>query len=347
MSAALVGAVSCLRCAAIGPEDGVCVSCGTPWPTDLDSRDGAVPGRADAGLGGVLTAGPGARVLAGLVDVVAIAVPVGPAVVLLLRGGTVAGFGSALTVALGLLAVGVVVLVVQLAALSVRGRSLGRLVCGLRSVSGLTGSPIRPGRFLRQAGRGLHPLTADLRRGADPLQPQLTPAPLAAPQSPSRAERAGEARSTRSGLAASMNRAADWLAGAGPTGSRTARDPDSANRAVPAGVHRSVAILLDSGERYDVERPLLIGRNPVDPDGRRDRVLLSWADLSRRLASTHLLLEGSGPVLRVTDLHSEAGTQVIDPGGSARSLQSGEPTGVEIGALIQVGGRTITVVPGG
>ncbi len=358
MSAALVGAVSCLRCAGTRPERGVCVNCGAPWP-DPPLHGGAAraaSGAAGIGLDGVVTAGPGGRVLAGVIDVLTIAVPVGLALVVLVRDDVLVGTGPTTLIAVGLFVLAGVILALQLAALGIRGRSLGRLVCRQRSVSAVTGSPIRLGRVLRQAGRGLHPLAADLRKGrADPLEPQLTPAPLAAPAPSDRPEQGDDtdgsaedgSRPGRSGLAASVNRAADWLAGSTGSRSATSRPDGSGRRPVPAGVYRSVAILLDSGERYDLKRPLLIGRNPIDPDGRRDRVLLSWADLSRRLASTHLLLESDGPSLTVTDLHSEAGTAVIDPEGGRRSLQPGEPTVVQIGALIQVGARTIKVVPSG
>jgi hypothetical protein len=214
----------------------------------------------------------------------------------------------------------VVVVLVQLLVLTGNGQSLGRWLFGQRTVEDLTGLPVRPGHLVRQLRRAAGPLrllTADLRRGRDPVDPQLAvvglgSAPVAHPTS------------------------ALALPATGVTVGGT-------------GEHESpsVGIVLESGERYEIHRSLVIGRNPVDPAAGVDRDLLAWPDLSRRLAKTHVLLEWTGAVLWVTDLGSSTGTVLVAAGGDRRPLPPGVRTSAAVGSLIVCGGRSIKVVPHG
>ena len=97
----------------------------------------------------------------------------------------------------------------------------------------------------------------------------------------------------------------------------------------------------------EIETALLLGRNPVDPQGGGDRALLAWPDLTRRLAKTHVLLEWSGSVLWVTDLHSGSGTSLVAPGGDRQLLAPGVRSAAATGTTIDCGGRNVKVVAGG
>lgn len=348
MTAALLGAVSCLRCGDRRSGRGFCVGCGAPWAGADTGGSGH-----DVGLSGVVRANVGSRLAAYLIDVAVVALPVGFALALVSATSSHPIGSWSLPAESALFTVAVVILVVQLGVLLVRGRSLGRLLLRLRTVDDLSGTPIRPARLLGQIGRGLRPLTADLRRGRDPFEPRLTPAVLgpgattAWTDSGFAAVPAGESGAgSEAGTGAGSDAGTSGWTG-GRAGTESGKPTVGASHSVPVGFYRSVGIVLDSGERYELHRPLVIGRNPVDPDGRSDRALLSWADMSRKLAKTHLLLERSGAVLSVTDLHSAAGTAIIGTDGVRRSLPAGDPTIVPIGALIQCGGRTIKVVPSG
>ena len=109
----------------------------------------------------------------------------------------------------------------------------------------------------------------------------------------------------------------------------------------------SVGVVLESGERYDVQQVLFIGRSPVDPQPGPGRMLLAWPDLSRRVARTHVMLEWTGTVLWVTDLESASGTSLSMPDGSRMPLAPGVRFAAGVGSVITCGGRSIRVVPGG
>ena len=340
MTGALVGAVSCLRCGTPTVAGRSCDRCGTAW---APAAAATVLTGGHRRPTGVVRAGIGSRALAGLLDVVAVAVPVGLAL-----GWSRAATGRSGTVLLWVwLAVAIVVIVVQVWVLLVRGRTLGRWPTRLRTVDDLSGTPVRATRLVRQLFRsGGRMLTADLGRGRDPWRSRIVPVGLGGQAAAAVTAKANPLLTGR----VSAGGPTDDDVAAGPIASSD-RMPMRAAAPVdrlPAAVAgRSAGIVLDSGERYEVDRPLLIGRNPVDPDGHGERTLLSWADLSRRLATTHLLLERSGTELSVTDLYSDSGTALIGNDGRRTKLQPGEATNVPIGALIQCGGRTIKVVPSG
>jgi hypothetical protein len=276
---------------------------------------------ADAGPGagplvGVLGASTGRRVLAHAIDLLLVA-----AVALATGLGTGALPGSLSTSLV--VSVALAFVVAQLAALSLRGRTVGRLLLQLRTVDDLTALPARPGylvRQLTQSFRQLRLITADLRGGRDPMLPAfgtsgsggLTPA------------------SQTTALVTPPNGdsvvAADLASGEG---------------------RPSVGIVLESGERYQIDRSLVIGRNPVDPLVGADRALLAWPDLSRRLSKTHVLLEWSGNVLWVTDLNSVTGTTLVTAAGDRQRLVAGVRTGAPLGSVIICGGRSVKVVPHG
>lgn len=309
MSGALLGAVSCGRCGlpdAAGPS---CPRCGAAW---VEASTGAVALTEPGPLLGVVRAGAASRAAAFLVDLAAVGA--------LLAVGLLVGRGPAVD-GLVLGAVGLLVLV-QAALLLARGRTLGRLLLGQRTVDDLTGQPVRLRRLWHQvvgAAGWRWRLIADLRRGRDPGEPLFSPA---------------VPHAVRGG--ASTTPVQPWT--------RTGPDHPAAATGAPAP---SVGIVLANGERYEIFASLLLGRSPSDPGGPSGRALLAWPDLSRRLAKTHALLEWSGSVLWVTDLHTVTGTTLVSPYGQRRPLAPGVRAPAAIGSALECGGRLVQVVPGG
>jgi hypothetical protein len=310
-----------------------------------------VTGASEGPLAGVARASVGRHYLAHLIDLIA---PVGLA-------------GLAVATAVGLLpdsrawwflALAVVIVVVQCSIVAVRGRSLGRLILDQRTVDDLTGTPVRPGRFLRQlAQRGWyrHLVTADLRRGRDPLDIRLPSSGAGdhpTPTVPSTIGPAPTSPSTTSPSTTSLPVQSPAIGIETPAGAGSDRPASPASPSTPASpsrhaTRRSVGIVLDTGERYEISESLLLGRSPVDPSGRGDRALLAWPDLTRRVAKTHVLLEWSGTVLWVTDLHSVTGTVLVNPGGDRQLLAPDVRTAAVIGSTLECGGRSVKVVPNG
>jgi hypothetical protein len=107
-------------------------------------------------------------------------------------------------------------------------------------------------------------------------------------------------------------------------------------------------ILLSTGEEYDVDRPLVVGRAPV---ARRifsdeEPVLVTVPSPAHEISSTHLELR-TGPEGKavVTDLGSTNGTVLVQPGVAPEDLRPGYPVTLVKGAIIDLGdGVTIKVI---
>lgn len=311
MPAALIGAAACGRCGHAPVEHPACPGCGLEWVDAAPSRTGADDG---APLTGVVRVDVVPRALAALIDVASVAVFVTAAVL----EATASVDTPVPPVGYGIAAL--TVLIVQVVAFGRRGRSLGRLLLGQRTVADLTGLPPGAASVLARVDshRPHRAVTADLRRGRDPLEPvipELTaPAHGAVP---------------------------------GQSGKSVVGQPGVAPVVVAEAPEPSVGIVLANGERYDIFSSLLLGRSPVDASGVGGHALLAWPDLSRRLAKTHALLEWSGTVLWITDLDTASGTAVIGPGAERRALVPGVRTAAAVGSVVECGGRSLKVVPGG
>ncbi len=371
MPAALLGATRCSRCGHEQSPASTCDHCQARW---APAAIGTVTGAPEGPLAGVARASVGRRYLAHLIDLI---VPLG------LVGLALASVVDLLpdSRAWWFLVLAVVVVVVQCSTVAVRGRSLGRLVLAQRTVDDLTGTPVRSGRFVRQlAQRGWyrHLVTADLRRGRDPLDIRLPP-PAAGdhptptvpsmigpvPTGPSATSlpvpgpttgldigleaRIGVGAARPASPAGPPSPAGPASPAGPPSPASRAKPPLPATPVIPAtpATRRSVGIVLDTGERYEISESLLLGRSPVDPSGRGDRALLAWPDLTRRVAKTHVLLEWSGTVLWVTDLHSVTGTVLVDPAGDRQLLAPDVRAAAVVGSTVECGGRSVKVVPNG
>ena len=108
---------------------------------------------------------------------------------------------------------------------------------------------------------------------------------------------------------------------------------------VPAPV-AVLRIRLDDGRDFQLDRSVLIGRNPSSLPGEDVAQLLAVADPGRSISKTHLhLLEDNGGVW-VTDRNSTNGSAVTTPDGIRTDLQAGEPAYVRPGSTVHFGDRT-------
>jgi FHA domain len=97
-----------------------------------------------------------------------------------------------------------------------------------------------------------------------------------------------------------------------------------------------------------LDRPALIGRNPVlprIPSGFPPR-LVSVASPNSEVSSTHLELRQTGTTVVVTDLRSTNGSVVGVPGQRPLALRSGESIVVGPGTNIDIGdGNVVEILP--
>ena len=324
MAGALVGAVSCERCGrTFDGAERFCVRCGVLL---VPASAGGILGTYSGMLAGVARASTGRRYAALAIDLAPVVVFVVGAVVV----ATTAALSVGVTVILAVVIV-LAYLAVELVALSSAGTSLGRLVLRLRTVDDLTGDPVSAVRLLQElatARWGRRTVTCDLRSGRDPrslAQPALNPAALLVDH----AQLPADARSGRSAMSFEETGPAD-----------------------------AVAIVLDTGERLQLSGSLLVGRVPENRaatdrttgDKTNDRVddvrqLFAWPDLSRSLSKTHALLEWSGTVLWVTDLHSANGSVLVNPDGARQPLVPEIRGAATVGWTVELGDRSFGVRP--
>ncbi|HSN37534.1 MAG TPA: FHA domain-containing protein, partial [Arthrobacter sp.] len=99
-------------------------------------------------------------------------------------------------------------------------------------------------------------------------------------------------------------------------------------------------IRLDDGREIELDRTVLIGRNPAGHPGEEPGQLIPVADPGRSISKTHLhLLAGNGGAW-VTDRNSTNGSAVTTPDGIRTALTAGEPTHVRPGSTVHFGDRS-------
>ena len=301
MPAALAGIASCARCGSMQTSaGGLCEVCGmvlTP------AAQGGVLGTYTPLIAGVARSSATRGYLAVPLDVLPLAIAAVVAVV----SGASGAFGTLILI--GLLAV--VFVVAQSLLFIRRGRTLGRLALRLRTVDDLTGNPVSVRKIIARftASHWIRrTVTADLRRGRDPLTPALPALSGSA---------IAEGSHVDDAIFASP--------GHGVAGTTTSD---------------AVAIVFDTGRRHVISSSLMIGRSPESNSGHQ---VLALADLSRTLSKTHALLEWSGSVLWVTDLHSANGSVLISPEGERRPLVPGIRGPAAIGWTVECGSRSFAV----
>jgi hypothetical protein len=312
--AALLGTASCARCGAdLGQSAALCPSCGVLL---LPAAPGSALGTSSPLLAGVARASALHRCRALTIDAILVLVAIGVGVVLSARG------------AYGWLTLTIIATVgyvgISLALMGYRGRSVGRLVFGLRTVDDLTGTPVSARKVISRISASRwtsRTVTARLAGGRDPLD--LAPAALLG---------------------------TDLAQGAAPEAAVFA--PTEAAKPARTLTSDTVALVFDTGRRHVLRGSLLVGRSPENSRGLTprdpripavDHPVLGLADLSRTLSKTHALLEWSGRVLWVTDLHSANGSVLISPDGERRPLVPGIRGAAAVGWTVQCGARSFTV----
>ena len=99
-------------------------------------------------------------------------------------------------------------------------------------------------------------------------------------------------------------------------------------------------IRLDDGRDIELDRTVLVGRNPAGHPGEDSVQLIPVADPGRSISKTHLhLLAGNGGVW-VTDRNSTNGSAVTTPDGIRTALAAGESTHVRPGSTVHFGDRS-------
>lgn len=99
-------------------------------------------------------------------------------------------------------------------------------------------------------------------------------------------------------------------------------------------------IRLDDGRDFQLDRSVLLGRNPVGQAGEQHAQLLAVDDPGRSISKTHLHLLTDGPGIWVTDRNSTNGSAVTTPDGLRTPLPAGVPTFVTPGSSVHFGDRT-------
>ncbi|MDR6416169.1 RDD family protein [Pseudarthrobacter sulfonivorans] len=107
--------------------------------------------------------------------------------------------------------------------------------------------------------------------------------------------------------------------------------------AAPVAVLR---IKLDDGRDFQLDRSVLVGRNPVGQAGEQQAQLLAVTDPGRSISKTHLHVLTDGAGIWVTDRNSTNGSAVTTPDGRRTPLQPGVPAFVSPGSTVHFGDRS-------
>jgi uncharacterized RDD family membrane protein YckC len=99
-------------------------------------------------------------------------------------------------------------------------------------------------------------------------------------------------------------------------------------------------IRLDDGRDFELDRTVLIGRNPAAHPGEQVRQILAVQDPGRSISKTHLHLLSDRDGIWVTDRNSTNGSAVTTPDGVRTPLQAGQPAYVRPGSTVHFGDRT-------
>lgn len=322
MPSALVGSLSCARCSRIlAAAERFCTRCGAP---QVAAATGAATATGAGLLAGVVPASPTRRRTAGLVDVLATILPAGALLLALVRADPVGAVAAGVLLA-------VLVVAVQLALVCRTGLTLGLAVTRLRRVDVLSALPPTVATAVRGTLAPWSPhstLTADVRRGRDPLTPalpalhvqQLGPAVVPSAPAPAEGRRAARARQ-----------------GGTPDTRRGGRQ-----QAMP---HADVRLVPASGDTIVVRGTVLVGRRPESDTP--EVTAHALPDIARTLSRNHAVLEWADDLLWVTDLHTTNGTTITSPEGAVQPLVPGQRTAAATGWRVELGEREYTVTAGG
>lgn len=103
---------------------------------------------------------------------------------------------------------------------------------------------------------------------------------------------------------------------------------------------KQLRLTTDDGAERVVDRAVVIGRNPSAPG---TEVLFVMKDDTRSVSKTHLMIDGTGEDITVTDLGSTNGSTILREDGSRENLVPNSPTVLPTGAQLTLGDRTLSV----
>ena len=117
----------------------------------------------------------------------------------------------------------------------------------------------------------------------------------------------------------------------------------SAPASLPAFAQATpLAIIVDDGQRIEVNAPIVLGRAPEQTPS--DARAVAIADSTRSLSRTHLRVEpADGDAMWVDDTFSANGTRLQAPDGTTQPLPRGERVKVSLGTVLLLGERKLSV----
>ncbi len=117
----------------------------------------------------------------------------------------------------------------------------------------------------------------------------------------------------------------------------------SAPASVPAFAQAApLAIIVDDGQRIEVNAPIVLGRAPEQAPS--DARAVAIADSTRSLSRTHLrVAPADGDAMWVEDTFSANGTRLQAPDGTTQPLPRGERVKVPLGTVLLLGERKLSV----
>jgi len=101
-------------------------------------------------------------------------------------------------------------------------------------------------------------------------------------------------------------------------------------------------LIFDNGDRVEVDRPVVLGRDPkevssADPE---KPVLHAVASATGQVSRTHAEIRADGWDVVLTDLDAMNGTALTLPGASPMAIEPGVPTVITPGGRVDLGGET-------
>ncbi|MDP9886574.1 RDD family protein [Pseudarthrobacter enclensis] len=173
--------------------------------------------------------------------------------------------------------------------------------------------------------------------------PYTSPASFAPPATDAPVQAAPVARGAAPGFAPAAAVPTDPSQGHRVAAQQVDDDVERTQVRPGAGGPAPVAVLrirLDDGRDFQLDRSVLVGRNPVGQAGEQHAQLLAVDDPGRSISKTHLHLLTDGAGIWVTDRQSTNGSAVTTPDGLRTPLVPGVPTFVSPGSSVHFGDRT-------
>jgi hypothetical protein len=101
-------------------------------------------------------------------------------------------------------------------------------------------------------------------------------------------------------------------------------------------------LIFDNGDRVEVDRPVVLGRDPkpVSSPDPETPVLHAVASATGQVSRTHAEIRADGWDVVLTDLDAMNGTALTLPGTSPMAIEPGVPTVITPGARVDLGGES-------